>query len=112
MLNFLTHLHLLELNEKVISDYEKVYEENNNSILKFEEPITDDIKIIPFKEPNLVQLEALEELKKSRDQFNKDKGLVVMATGLGKTILAALLVSATLINTFVWIKSLEALVSK
>ena len=62
MLNFLTHLHLLELNEKVISDYEKVYEENNNSILKFEEPITDDIKIIPFKEPNLVQLEALEEM--------------------------------------------------
>ena len=62
MLNFLTHQHLLELNEKVISDYEKVYEENNNSILKFEEPITDDIKIIPFKEPNLVQLEALEEM--------------------------------------------------
>ena len=56
MLNFLTSPHLLELNGKVISDYEKVYEENNNAILKFEEPITDDIKIIPFKEPNLVQL--------------------------------------------------------
>ena len=90
MLNFLTHLHLLELNEKVISDYEKVYEENNNSILKFEEPIIDDIKIIPFKTPNQAQLEALEELKKTRDQSNKDKGLVVMAPAMGKTILAAL----------------------
>ena len=90
MLNFLTSPHLLELNEKVINDYEKIYEENNNLIRKFEEAITDDIKVIPFKKPNLVQIEALEELKKSRDQFNKDKGLVVMATGLGKTILAAL----------------------
>ncbi len=91
MLNFLTSPHLLELNEKVINDYEKVYEENNNLIHKFEEAIvTDDIKIIPFKKPNQAQLEALEELKKTRDQFNKDKGLVVMATGLGKTILAAL----------------------
>ncbi len=90
MLNFLTSPHILELSEKVINDYEKIYEENNNLIRKFEESITDDIKIIPFKEPNQVQIEALEELKKYRDQLNKDKGLIVMATGLGKTILAAL----------------------
>jgi len=90
MLNFLSHPHLLDLTEKVIHDYEKVYEENNNTMRKFEDEKSDDITVIPFKEPNLVQIEALEILKKARNELGQNKGLVVMATGLGKTILAAL----------------------
>lgn len=41
--------------------------------------------------PNLMQQEALAEIKKSRDSGNK-KALVISATGTGKTILAALAV--------------------
>ena len=90
MLNFLSNPYLLDLTEQVIRDYEKVYEENNNMMRKFEDEKSDDITVIPFKEPNLVQIEALEILKKARNELNQSKGLVVMATGLGKTILAAL----------------------
>lgn len=90
MLNFLSHPSLLELTNKVIDDYEKIYDESKNLFRKFEDEKDDDITVIPFKEPNIVQVEALEILKKSRNEMGKNKGLVVMATGLGKTILAAL----------------------
>ena len=36
MSNFLSHTNLLEISEEVISDYEKIYEENNNLMLEFE----------------------------------------------------------------------------
>ena len=42
----------------------------------------DDITVIPFKEPNVVQEEALEVLKEARNKLGQNKGLVVMATGL------------------------------
>ncbi len=44
--------------------------------------------IIQFYQPKDVQVEALYELKKTRQQGN-DKALVVAATGIGKTYLAA-----------------------
>lgn len=43
---------------------------------------------IPFYEPKGAQIEALYGLKKSREE-GMDKGLVVAATGIGKTYLAA-----------------------
>jgi superfamily II DNA or RNA helicase len=90
MSNFLTHINLLEISEEVISDYEKVYDENKNIFRESEDEEGDDITVIPFKEPNVVQEEALKVLKEARNKLGQNKGLVVMATGLGKTILAAL----------------------
>ena len=90
MSNFLSHTNLLEISEEVIFDYEKIYEENNNIMLEFENKKFHSFNEIQFKEPNEVQVEALVALKKSRNELNQDKGLVVMATGMGKTILSAL----------------------
>ena len=45
-------------------------------------------KVIPLYEPRGAQIEALYELKKCREE-GLDKGLVVAATGIGKTYLAA-----------------------
>ncbi|MBU3112713.1 DEAD/DEAH box helicase family protein [Clostridium lacusfryxellense] len=45
-------------------------------------------KVIPMYEPRGAQIEALYELKKCREE-GLDKGLVVAATGIGKTYLAA-----------------------
>lgn len=90
ILNLLDNPHTLQLSEEFINSYEKVYEENMNFILKFEEDSIEDITVIPFKEPNIAQVEALKALIKTRNEFQQNKGLIVMATGLGKTILAAL----------------------
>ena len=90
MTNILSSPHLLDLTEQVIQIYEEFYEENKNMMLKSEDVGPDDINEIQFEEANVVQKEALIALKKSRDELNQDKGLVVMATGMGKTILSAL----------------------
>ena len=90
MSNFLSNPHLLDLTEQVIHEYEKVYEENNNAMLKSEGIKSDDINEIQFEEANVAQKEALIALKKTRNEQNQNKGLVVMATGMGKTILSAL----------------------
>ena len=84
----------LELNEEVIQEYELIYDEKNNLILNAEEKtsskdLTPDMEVIPYTEPNIVQKDALEILSSDRE-LGKNKGLVVMATGLGKTILSAL----------------------
>ena len=46
------------------------------------------MEVIPYTEPNIVQKDALEILSSDRE-LGKNKGLVVMATGLGKTYLSA-----------------------
>lgn len=48
----------------------------------------EESKIIPLFEPRGAQIEALYELSKSREE-GADKGIVVAATGIGKTYLAA-----------------------
>ena len=95
MINFLSHPNLLELNEVIIKNYEELYDEKKNIFLKDEIIETEKFEVIPFKEPNIVQKEALEVLEKSRKERGIKSGLVVMATGLGKTILAALDVAQT-----------------
>ena len=90
---YLKDQYCLELNEDFIKNYELNYKTEENIFLKNEENITrSDIEIIPYKEPNIIQKDALEILNSNRDLGVK-KGLVVMATGLGKTILSALDVS-------------------
>ena len=53
----------LELNEDFIKNYELNYKTEENIFLKNEENITrNDIEIIPYKEPNIIQKDALEIL--------------------------------------------------
>ena len=89
ILNILNSPFLYELNEKIIQEYSNIYEEKDNFIKALEEKSSAQLNVIKFEGPNVAQKEALNELKKTR-QNNNSKGLVVMATGLGKTILAAL----------------------
>lgn len=64
---------------KVYEDIERLGEKGDSS---------DEMKVVEFPSPVGAQIEALYELRKSRlDGW--DKGLVVAATGLGKTYLAA-----------------------
>ena len=50
----------LELNEDFIKNYELNYKTEENIFLKNEENITrSDIEIIPYKEPNIIQKDAL-----------------------------------------------------
>jgi len=111
MLNLFSHPNLLELSNEVIIDYEKIYDENNNFFKEAESNIADDIKVIPYKEPNLVQKEALEVLKNSR-MSGQNKGLVVMATGLGKTILAALDVAEVKPNKILFVAHREEILNQ
>ncbi|OAA91080.1 DEAD/DEAH box helicase family protein [Clostridium ljungdahlii] len=63
----------------------KVYKhiDNNENV-----SLKKDNNLIEFYEPRGAQIEALYELKKRREE-GYDKGLVVAATGIGKTYLAA-----------------------
>lgn len=70
-----------KLNKDLVDDYKKVYEESAN--LFIQEEI--GLKVTP----NIVQSDALEILRTERS-LGLNKGLVVLATGLGKTFLAAL----------------------
>ena len=95
--DILSHPFTFELSAEIIKQYEQLYEKNNNLFLQSEEDtdegtpkvLSNYIEVIPYKEPNIVQKDALEILDSNR-KLGIKKGLVVMATGLGKTILAAL----------------------
>lgn len=69
------------LSKDVVEDYEKSYEERANPFIKDE--------LATSVSPNIVQSDALEILQTER-ALGLTKGLVVLATGLGKTFLAAL----------------------
>ena len=90
ILKILSNPYLLTLTEQVIYDYEKIYEENKNLFLISEDIELCDLGSMQYKEPNIVQVEALKSLKEARNKEGYSRGLVVMATGLGKTILSAL----------------------
>ena len=109
----------LELNEKVIQEYELIYDEKNNLILNAEEKtektsskdLTPDMEVIPYTEPNIVQKDALEILSSDRE-LGKNKGLVVMATGLGKTILSALDVASFKPNKLLFVAHREEILKQ
>jgi superfamily II DNA or RNA helicase len=112
LLNFLTHDFLFTLNEKVIEDYEKYYVENDNFIKKNEENTNEEgLNVLNFIKPNFAQIEALKKLEDTRNENNK-KGLVVMATGLGKTILSALDVSAFKANKVLFVAHREEILTQ
>ncbi|KOA18070.1 UvrABC system protein B [Clostridium homopropionicum DSM 5847] len=86
----------LFLNEAIIIDdnelqnYSKqwVRPKLYKDIEKREEEKSEENKVISYPQPKGAQIEALYELRKSREE-NMDKALVVAATGIGKTYLAA-----------------------
>lgn len=83
---------------KVFEDFEKIENGKNNDYersLAAEMPLPDEFnqnkeasKIVDYIKPKGPQIEALYELKKTRLE-GLEKGLVVAATGVGKTFLAA-----------------------
>ena len=69
------------LSKELIDRYREIYDESRN-------PFGDD-KVNCLIAPNIVQSDALEILKTERE-LGLTKGLIVLATGLGKTFLSAL----------------------
>ena len=80
-----------ELTKDFIEEYSLLYDENQTIFFESEEIINEveTSQDSTYIEPNIVQKEALEILVSNR-KLGIKKGLVVMATGLGKTILSAL----------------------
>jgi len=69
------------LDKEILDKYRLAYSENENPFSE-----SKDLSLIT---PNIVQSDALEILKTERD-LGLTKGLIVLATGLGKTFLSAL----------------------
>ena len=108
-----------ELSAEIIAQYEQVYEVSDNFILQSEEDTAEgtfsaphnDMEVIPYKEPNSVQKDALEILNSDRE-LGINKGLIVMATGLGKTILAALDVASYKPNRLLFVAHREEILKQ
>lgn len=79
--------HSLVITDEVLKDYSKQWTRPN--IYKdLEKEESKEEKVVNIFEPRGAQIEALYSLDKSREE-GFDKGLVVAATGIGKTYLAA-----------------------
>ncbi|WP_455542048.1 DEAD/DEAH box helicase family protein [Intestinibacter sp.] len=81
------------VNDQELKAYSKSWKKpkisfNQGEGLEIQTNLYDDKKVIDLFEPRGAQIEALYNLKKTRSEGNK-KGLVVAATGIGKTYLAA-----------------------
>ena len=81
--------HSLIITDEVLKDYSKQWT-RPNVYKDMEKEHKEDIeeKVVNIFEPRGAQIEALYSLQKSREE-GFDKGLVVAATGIGKTYLAA-----------------------
>lgn len=80
-----------EVNDVFIEEYEKAYQSNKQALGGFQvEEGTPAYGISPTKtfQPNSMQIDALRALSQLREQ-GEEKGLVVSATGTGKTFLSA-----------------------
>ncbi|MDU5209340.1 MAG: DEAD/DEAH box helicase family protein [Clostridium sp.] len=78
--------HSLEIDDTVLKAYSKSWKRPN--VYKDIEKEEEETNVIDLYEPKGAQIEALYGLSKSREE-GFDKGLVVAATGVGKTYLAA-----------------------
>lgn len=80
--------HSLIITDEVLKDYSKQWTRPNvyKDLQSNEEEIKENV--VELFEPRGAQIEALYSLEKSREE-GFDKGLVVAATGIGKTYLAA-----------------------
>lgn len=82
------HLRSIHITNEWIDKYQIKYDEVNKKSILFPDnicPIKDEIELVV---PNSIQEQALQELDKSRKQ-GYSRGLVVLATGMGKTWLSA-----------------------
>ena len=79
-----SHQNTKRLSNDWIDTYQKKFE--SQPVVLFPELEQEEVLFPP--EPNAIQIEALKALRQTRDDGYK-RGLVVMATGLGKTWLAA-----------------------
>ncbi|WP_323703723.1 DEAD/DEAH box helicase [Mammaliicoccus sp. Dog046] len=105
----------IPLSQQWIDEYELIFDNTN---IKKVLQITEDQNLLQIKvdqavhiEPNLMQEEALHSLKELRES-GKDKGLVISATGTGKTILCALDVRAYNPNKFLFIVHNEGILRR
>lgn len=78
--------HSLEIDDDVLKNYSKNWRRPN--VYKDIQAQEEETKVKNMYEPTGAQIEALYGLEKSREE-GFDKGLVVAATGVGKTYLAA-----------------------
>ncbi|NEU05512.1 DEAD/DEAH box helicase family protein [Clostridium senegalense] len=78
--------HAIIVDDEVLENYSKNWSRPN--VYKDFEKVKEKEKISDMVEPKEAQIEALYSLKKSREE-GFDKGLVIAATGIGKTYLAA-----------------------
>lgn len=80
------------VNDQELEAYSKTWKRpkvhSNIGIDEFNKDVKEGSNVASIFEPRGAQIEALYELKKTREAGN-DKGLVVAATGIGKTYLAA-----------------------
>ncbi|MGL5756384.1 MAG: DEAD/DEAH box helicase family protein [Paraclostridium sp.] len=80
------------VNDQELEKYSKTWKRpkvySNVGIDDFNKETKEESNVISIFEPRGAQIEALYELKKTREEGN-DKGLVVAATGIGKTYLAS-----------------------
>ncbi|MEN8075351.1 DEAD/DEAH box helicase family protein [Clostridioides difficile] len=79
--------HSLAITDEVLKDYSKQWT-RPNVYRDMEKEEKQEENVVNIFEPRGAQIEALYSLEKSRDE-GFDKGLVVAATGIGKTYLAA-----------------------
>lgn len=82
--------HSIIVDDKELKRYSKTWKRPKlyKNVESSMEEVVEENKTIPLFKPRGAQIEALYELKKLRDE-GADKGLVVAATGIGKTYLAA-----------------------
>ena len=83
---FLNHSILVDDNE--LERYSKSWKKPKVHMTIEDKPADDNSKVTELVRPRGAQVEALYELRKCREE-GLDKGMVVAATGIGKTYLAA-----------------------
>ncbi len=82
----LAHSNVTPLTHEWIDEYQQEYKQK--PVIKTNQTVPDEFDIPDIPDPYPVQIEALDALAKTRLQGNI-RGLVVLATGMGKTWLAA-----------------------
>ena len=80
--------HSYEITDEVLKDYSKSWKKPKVQSDIEKEENSEENNVLNIFEPRGAQIEALYGLKQSREE-GYDKGLVVAATGIGKTYLAA-----------------------
>ncbi len=80
------------VNDQELENYSKTWKRpkvySNIGVDELKKDVKEENNVVSIFEPRGAQIEALYELRKTREAGN-DKGLVVAATGIGKTFLAA-----------------------